>query len=275
MLFRSFFSSPNEKKLQREINEYQIKYQILNTRVNTLIGGINTLEEKDDNTYRVIYELQPVSVDMRKAGIGGAVHYKEFFQSDNTKIAGISMRNIDLAMRKMQIQTESFTELEEAARDKEKMLASIPTIMPVIRDQIRITSTFGWRKNPFNKRITSFHSGIDFAGKVGTPIYATGDGVVTKGTGRMQGYGITVIINHGYGYQTQYAHLSKALVKPGDKIKRGQEIGRMGRTGATTGSHLHYEVTKNGQKVNPMNVINTSLSKEEYNQILKQAKKSE
>jgi hypothetical protein len=275
VFFFRFFSSPSEKKLQRQIDEYQIKYHILNTRINALMEGINTLEEKDDYTYRVIYELQPVPEDMRKAGIGGAVHYNELFQSDNTKIAGISMRNIDLAMRKMQIQTESFTELEDAAHDKENMLASIPTIMPVAKEKIRITSLFGWRKNPFNRRITSFHSGVDFAGKPGTPIYATGDGVVTKGTGRMQGYGIVVVVNHGYGYQTLYAHLSKAKVKPGEKVKRGQVIGTLGRTGSATGPHLHYEVIKNGQKVNPMNFITSTLTKEEYNQILEQAKELE
>lgn len=275
VLFFRFFSSPSEKRLQRQIDDYKIKYYILNTRINALMKGINDIEEKDDYTYRLIYELHAVPEDMRKAGIGGAVHYQEFFASENTTIAGISMQKIDLAMRKMQIQERSFSELEEAARDKEKMLASIPTIMPVVREKVRITSMFGWRKNPFNRRITSFHSGVDFAGKIGTPVYATGNGVVTHETGRMQGYGIVVVINHGYGYQTLYAHLNKAKVKPGQQVKRGQLIGTIGRTGSTTGPHLHYEVIKNGQKVNPMNFITGTLTKEEYNQILEEAKKLE
>lgn len=272
VFFFQFFNSPSEKRLQNQINSYQVKYQILNTRIGQLMKGIKKLEEKDDNTYRVIYELNPVPDDMRRVGIGGAVHYREFFDSDNTKIAGISMRNIDMAMRKMHVQSGSFEEVEKAALEKEKMLSSIPTIMPVSREKIRITSLFGWRKNPFNRNVRSFHSGVDFAGKPGTPIYATGDGVV-EANGSMSGYGIVVVVNHGYGYKTVYAHLSKATVKPGEKVKRGHVIGKLGRTGAATGPHLHYEVIKNGQKVNPMNYITSTLTREEYNTILEQSEK--
>jgi len=270
VLFFQFFSSPSEKRLQRQVDSYQMKYQILNTRINVLMDGVNTLEEKDDNTYRIIYEMKQVPADMRKAGIGGAVHYKDFFESENTRIAGISMRNIDLAIRKMTVQSSSFDEVEKAAFEKEKMLLSLPTIMPVAKEKIRITSLFGWRKNPFNRNVRSFHSGVDFAGRPGTPIYATGDGVV-ENNGRMSGYGIVVQINHGYGYKTLYAHLSKSTVKPGEKVKRGQVIGKLGGTGASTGPHLHYEVIRNGQKINPMNYITSTLTKEEYNFILDQA----
>lgn len=272
VFFFQFFNSPSEKRLQNQIDSYHIKYQILNTRISQLMNGINKLEEKDDNTYRVIYELNPVPNDMRRVGIGGSVLYRDFFDSDNTKIAGISMRNIDLAMRKMQVQSGSFEEVEKAALEKEKMLSSIPTIMPVSKEKIRITSLFGWRKNPFNRNVRSFHSGVDFAGRPGTPIYTTGDGVV-EANGSMSGYGIVVVINHGYGYKTVYAHLSKATVKPGERVKRGNIIGKLGRTGAATGPHLHYEVVKNGQKVNPMNYITSTLSREEYNTILEQAEK--
>ena len=271
VLFFQAFRSPSEKRLQNQINAYRIKYQILNTKIDALHKGIQKLEEKDDNTYRMIYEMKPVPSDMRKAGVGGSAQYKELFESDNTKIAGLSLRNIDLAMRKLHVQSSSFVEVEKAAREKEKMLASIPTIMPVQSEKIRITSLFGWRRNPFNRNITSFHSGVDFAGKPGTPIFATGDGTVEPSSGRMQGYGVVVIINHGYGYKTLYAHLSKATVKPGEKVKRGQEIGKLGRTGSATGNHLHYEVIRNGQKVNPMNYITSTLSKDEYEDILKQA----
>jgi len=271
LVFFQAFHSPSEKRLQNQIDSYRIKYQILNTKIEALLNGIEKLEDKDDNTYRMIYELKPVPADLRRAGAGNLIQYKDLLESDNTKIAGLSMRNIDLAMRKMQIQNKSFIEVEKAALEKEKMLASIPTIMPVQSEKIRITSLFGWRKNPFNRNITSFHSGVDFAGKPGTPIFATGDGVVEPGSGRMQGYGVVVIINHGYGYKTLYAHLSKALVKPGTKVKRGQEIGKLGRTGSATGNHLHYEVMKDGKKVNPMSYITSTLSKDEYEDILKQA----
>ncbi len=274
VIFYHFFDSPSEKRLQQQIYTYQFQYYALNSRINSLQKNIAKLEDKDDNTYRIIYELPPVSPDMRKAGIGGAVQYSEFFNSKNTKIVGLSFRNIDLAIRKMLIQSGSFEEVKQAAYEKEKMLASIPTIMPVSRDRVRITSLFGWRKNPFNNNLRDFHSGIDFAGKPGTPIYATGDGVVVNNS-RMLGYGIVVIINHGYGYKTLYGHLSKVNVKEGEKVKRGQVIGKLGRTGLATGPHLHYEVIKDGNRVNPMNNIANSISREEYNEIIKQAQSNQ
>jgi hypothetical protein len=271
LLFFHFFDSPGEKSLQNQIDAYQMKYQILNKRINKIAQGVSVLQELDDNTYRVIYELDPLSQDMRTAGIGGSEKYSPYFLSENTKVAGVTLQSIDYLIRTMQVQQKSFEELELAAMEKEKMLASIPTIMPVSRDKIRITSLFGWRKNPFNRSVYSFHSGVDFAGKPGTPVYATGDGVVDFNSGRMSGYGVVVVINHGYGYKTLYAHLSKAMVKPGEKVSRGQIIGKVGRTGSATGPHLHYEVIKNGQKVNPMNYITSTLSREEYNNILDQA----
>lgn len=270
-LFFHFFDSPGEKSLQNQIDAYQMKYQILNKRINKIAQGVSVLQELDDNTYRVIYELDPLSQDMRTAGIGGSKKYSPYFLSENTKVAGVTLQSIDYLIRTMQVQQKSFEELELAAMEKEKMLASIPTIMPVSRDKIKITSLFGWRKNPFNRSVYSFHSGVDFAGKPGTPVYATGDGVVDFNSGRMSGYGVVVVINHGYGYKTLYAHLSKAMVKPGEKVSRGQIIGKVGRTGSATGPHLHYEVIKNGQKENPMNYITSTLSREEYNNILDQA----
>jgi len=275
LVFALFFlnkvDSPREKNLYNEIQNYQVKYTILNNRISDLLTRIDELESKDEDIYRIIYELPPLSEDLRLAGFGGAEKFKSFFLSENTASVGTSLENIEKIMRKLNVQSSSFDELHKAALEKEKMLASLPTIMPVSKERIRLTSVFGWRRNPFNRQNFSFHSGVDFAGRVGTPIYATGDGKVESVERSRTGYGNVIVINHGYGYKTMYAHLSRTAVKKGDLVKRGQEIAYLGNTGRSTGAHLHYEVIKNGQRVNPMNYIVSTLSKDEYNEILKQA----
>ncbi len=274
-LFALFFineiDSPREKTLNNKIQNYQVKYAILNARISDLLARIDELESKDEDIYRIIYELPPLSEDMRLSGVGGTENIELFALSENTKAASTSISNIDKIMRKLNVQSASFDEIQKIAVEKEKMLASLPTIMPVTKERIRLTSVFGWRRNPITKQNFSFHAGVDFAGRVGTPIYATGDGKVENVELSKSGYGNVIIINHGYGYKTLYGHLSRIIVKKGDIIKRGQEIGYMGSTGRSTGSHLHYEVIKRGEKVNPMNYIVSTLTKDEYNEILKQA----
>lgn len=261
------FQTPAHKKLTEQIQYYHLKYSIIQQEVHKLSQSVQFLEEIDNNTYRTIYELPIVPPDMRLAGIGGAPVQQEPF-SKNVEIAFQLQNNLDFLIRRMEIQAKSFQELKFFAVSKERLLASLPIIMPVDKNKIRITSLFGWRKNPFNSRVISFHSGVDFAGDVGTPIYATGDGIVSAETGYRQGYGLTVVIDHGFGYQTIYAHLSKILVSPGQKVKRGQIVGKLGSSGSTTGPHLHYEVVRNGQKVNPMHFIMQTLTTQEYNAII-------
>jgi murein DD-endopeptidase MepM/ murein hydrolase activator NlpD len=154
------------------------------------------------------------------------------------------------------------------------MLASIPSIMPVDKNKIHISSGFGWRQNPFTRSGSQFHPGIDLAGPIGTPIYATGDGVIIDPFGSMTGYGIAIVIDHGYGFETLYAHLSKRLVNTGDSVKRGQIIGYLGNTGPSTGPHLHYEVHRNGKKVNPINYIYSGFTNEEFQEMIKSAEES-
>lgn len=261
------FQTPQQKQLKKLIQDYQFKYLILQQEIQDLSEQLSFFEDIDNNTYRTIYELSIVPNDVRVAGTGGSeVIYEPF--SENVEIAGQVNSNIDHLLRKIEIQAKSFHELKFFAVSKEKLLSSLPIIMPVDKSKIRITSLFGWRKNPFNNRILSFHSGVDFAGDIGTLVYATGDGIVSSETGYRQGYGLTVIIDHGFGYQTIYAHLSKVLVSQGQQVKRGQIIGKIGRSGSTTGPHLHYEIVRSGQKVNPMHFIMQNLTTEEYRQIL-------
>lgn len=271
LYFLKFFNSPAEKRLRNEIESYRTKYSIVNSQMSKLAEHIEHFEDKDNNTYRVIFELPIIPAEKRFNGMGGLDTEFENGSVQLTLLSANSLEKIDLLMHRMQIQESSFEELMKSALSKEKMLASLPTIMPVAKERIRITSLFGWRPNPFRRSVFSFHSGVDFAGRVGTPIYATGDGVVINPNSGMSGYGRVVVINHGYSYRTLYAHLQRAIVKPGDRVKRGQVIGYLGNTGSSTGPHLHYEVIKNGQSVNPMNYIYSSLTRDEFNEILQQA----
>jgi len=270
-IFFKIYDSPSEKQLKYQIEEYHIKYQISQKQISKINSLINSITDKDVNTYRIIFEMPPLSEDKRDAGIGGSDNYSSFKISDNTKIITETHNKIDLTLRQMNIQNISFDEIKIVAIEKEKMLTSIPSIMPVSKEKIGISSFFGWRRNPFNRSTFSFHAGVDFSGRIGTPIYATGDGVIHSDTDRKHGYGIICTINHGFGYQTVYGHLRKLAVKPGDTVKRGQIIGYLGNTGRTTGPHLHYEVIKNGKHVNPMNYIVSSLDKKEYYAIINQA----
>lgn len=270
-LFFRNFNSPNEQRLLNEIEKYRTKYNIINAQLMTLNKHVEYFEHKDNYTYRVIYELPALDEEDRLAGRGGLDSNSIRGYSDLTLVSANSLEKMDQIIHRMQVQQNSFEELMQAALSKEKMLASLPTIMPVSKDRVRLSSLFGWRRNPFNRRVFSFHNGVDFSGRIGTPIYATGDGVVIDPRQGMSGYGRFVLINHGFNYKTLYAHLHRALVKPGDRVKRGQVIGYLGNTGSSTGPHLHYEVIKAGNPVNPMNYIFTSLSREEFNKIIEQA----
>lgn len=271
LLFLFYFSSPNEKKLQREILAYQTELTTLQVELEKLLTKYDELKNKDEQVYRSIFSLPTLEEKISGAGIGGY----DLTSLNKTRDPIIEkLFNIVVKLEvNSNIQEQSLKELLYLARNKEKMLKAIPSIMPVDRKKVRITSGFGWRVNPFTRSGAQFHPGIDFAGPVGIPIYATGDGVVIDPfkTSPMHGYGLVVVIDHGFGFKTLYAHLSKILVKPGDSVKRGQVIGLLGNTGPSTGPHLHYEVIRNNEKVNPINYIFEGLSEEEYRQILKEA----
>lgn len=273
MFFR-FVDSPSETSLSREINDYQIRIQLLNNRADKVLSIVQSLQNKDDRTYRTIFGMDPLSDELRNAGVGGNNQYALFDVVENGNILKEASQKLDFISRQIIVQSESFKQLKDMVADKEKMLASIPSIMPVDRNKIRISSGFGWRRNPFTRSGSQFHPGIDMAGKIGTPIYATGDGEVIDPFGSMTGYGIVIVIDHGYGFQTLYAHLSKRLVKAGDKVKRGEIIGYLGNTGPSTGPHLHYEVMRNGKKVNPINYIYSGFSNDEFQELIKAAEES-
>ncbi|HBG71463.1 MAG: hypothetical protein A2W93_14520 [Bacteroidetes bacterium GWF2_43_63] len=273
--FFSFTDSPQENKVSRDINFYRLRLEVLNSKSEKILSILNTLQTKDDRTYRTIFAMDPLSEEERNPGVGGPSNANSQYDVvENGQLLKETVSKLDLISRRIVVQSRSFQDLSVMIQNKEKMLASIPSIMPLDRNRVKLSSGFGWRRNPFSRAGSQFHPGIDLAGKIGTPIYATGDGVVIDPLGSMTGYGIVIVIDHGYGFRTLYAHLSKKLVKEGEVVKRGQEIGKLGNTGPSTGPHLHYEVIRNGQKVNPINYIYSGFTNEEFQLLIKEAEEN-
>jgi len=264
----SIFSSPKELMLERENQQYAMQIELMNKRLDQLTRVVEDIEDRDDNIYRTIFEAEPISSDVRKAGVGGSDRYRSLKGYENSQTIIATAQKIDRLSRELYIQSKSFDDVYKMAKNKAKMLASIPAIQPVSNKELkRIASGFGYRIHPIYKTLR-MHEGIDFTAPIGTPIYATGDGVVERLKGKMSGYGKVMIINHDYGYESLYAHMSKMIVKPGDKVKRGQIIGYVGNTGRSTGPHLHYEVRKNKKPVNPAHYFFQDLTPEEYEKVL-------
>ncbi len=259
----TFLDSPKEKQLKREINQLALQYEILQSRLKQVDKVINSLEERDDNIYRVIFEAEPIPKEVRNAGFGGINRYKHLENYEYGKLMIETTKKLDVLSKQLYVQSKSYDELTKTVNSKSKMLSSIPAIQPVDSRKLRgAISGFGYRIHPIYK-IRKMHAGLDFSAPIGTPIYATGDGVVIA-QGNERGYGNRIIINHSYGYATKYAHMSRFKVKKGQRVKRGDLIGYVGNSGASTGPHLHYEVFKNGKAVNPINFFFNDLTPQEY-----------
>ncbi|MDQ1769591.1 peptidoglycan DD-metalloendopeptidase family protein [Labilibaculum sp. A4] len=262
-----FFGSPKERSLIRENQQLIAQYTRLNSELAKLQNVLTDLEQRDDNIYRVIFEAEPIHSNIRKAGYGGVNRYSNLENLENSELVISTNKKIDRIARSMYVQTKSYDDVEVMVKNKFKMLASIPAIMPIaIKDFGRISSGYGWRIHPIYKT-RKFHDGMDFNGTVGTPIYATGDGVVTyKNTER--GYGKKIVIDHGFGYKTVYAHLNGYNVKAGQKVRRGEVIAFLGNTGSSTGPHIHYEVRKNNKTIDPINYFFNDLTADEYDSMV-------
>ena len=260
--------SPKEKAQKREIEQLVLQYRILNDQLDRATTILKDLQDRDDNIYRVIFEAEPIPGPVREAGIGGIDRYEKLKGYTNEEIMIETTRKMDRIMGQLYVQSKSFDEVFNMAKNKEKMLASIPAIQPVAnKDLRRVGSHFGMRMDPFYK-VKKFHEGIDFTAPVGTDIYATGNGTVVEAGRNQGGYGNQIVIDHGYSYRTVYAHLSRIFVRPGQKVLRGQVIGYVGNTGKSTSPHLHYEVRKNGIAVNPIYFFFNDLSPAQFEQML-------
>lgn len=269
-----FFDSPKEKQMRRELDQMNAQYQILNKRLNNLSLVLNNLEDRDDNVYRAYFNAEPIADDIRKSGFGGADRYKELQGFTHSQLMISTTQKMDQLAKQMYIQSKSYDELIKLSENKEKLLMAIPAIIPIsVKDLKGTPSGFGYRIHPIYK-IAKMHTGMDFNAALGTPIYATGDGVVERADAEASGYGNHVVINHGFGYETLYGHMSKILVVPGQQVKRGEIIGEVGSTGTSSGMHVHYEVIRNGTKVNPVSYYFLDLSPTEYLQIINQSNQS-
>ena len=273
VLAYNFISSPREKVLLNELEQYKLQFKIMNDRLDKVQNVLADVQDRDDNIYRVIFEAEPVPSEIRKAGFGGVDRYEQLERIANSEIVVNTARRLDEITSQLVVQSKSYDEVFKLAKNKEKLIASIPAIQPVdFYDLRRIGSLFGYRTDPFYK-VTKFHEGIDFTAAVGTPIYATGDGVISVAEYNSGGYGNKIIINHGYSYETVYAHLSKIKVKVGQRVKRGEIIGLMGNTGKSTAPHLHYEVHKAGVPMNPIYFFFNDITPAEYAAMLEMSSK--
>lgn len=270
----TYFDSPKEKQLKREIVQLKDQYDYLNEKMLQMNVVLEDIQNRDDNIYRVIFEAEPIPDNIRKAGFGGVDRYRQLEGYSNSDLLIETTKKFDQLAKRMYIQSKSFDDVANLAKNKAVLLASIPAIQPIAnKDLRRMASGFGFRTHPIYKT-EHFHSGIDFSANVGTEIYATGDGVVERADDLAQGYGNHVVINHGYGYETLYGHMSKIIARVGQRVKRGDIIGLVGSTGMSTAPHLHYEVIKNQNKINPINFFFNDLSADEYAQMLDLSSKS-
>lgn len=268
--YMSYFESPKELMLKNELNELKYYYSQLDQEVETLDKTLKGLEYRDDNIYRVVLGAEPIDKAVRNAGVGGAERYSDIREKDmlHEDLIVSLFEKADKLKRKLYIESKSQDEVVGLAEKKEKLFAAIPAIQPISNKQlVALASGFGFRIHPIYK-VKKLHTGIDFAAPIGTPIYATADGRIEEVSVKFSGYGKMVVIDHGFGYKTRYAHMHDFAVRSGQNVKRGELIGYVGDTGISTAPHLHYEVMMNGVLINPVHYFFNDLTPAEYEKIV-------
>jgi len=264
LLNTPYFETPKNRLQAREIENLKLRYDILNKKMDQVEDVVDNIEDRDNNLYRVYFNASPIPNKERKVGFKGAHRYKELEGFDNSQLVIYTTKRVEILQKALAIQSKSLDDILKMAKSKDKLLAAIPAIQPVRNENLKsMVSGFGYRTDPFTKA-RKMHEGMDFTSKTGTPIYATGDGVVERADNTASGFGNHIVIRHGFGYETLYAHLSKYKCRAGQRIKRGDIIGYVGSTGRSEGPHLHYEVHKNGKVVNPLNFYYGNISAVEY-----------
>lgn len=274
LVFAIFVDSPKEKSLLREIDQLTLQYDMIQREMANLEKVMDQLEQTDDNLYRTIFEAEPIPQTLREGGVGGVNRYKELEGFNNSNIVIETTKRLDAIRKQVYIQSKSFDELISLAVKKEDMLKSIPAIMPISnKDLTRVASGFGLRIHPYYK-IVKFHAGMDFTAPLGTDVYVTGNGTVADVISSQRGLGNHIIINHGFGITSIYAHLDRPNVRKGQKVQRGDVIGFVGNTGMSLAPHLHYEIKFNGQNVDPVNYYFNDLTPGEYERMIEIASKT-
>ena len=271
LLNTPYFETPKDRLQTREIEHLRLNYALLNKKMDQLNAVVDAIEDRDNNLYRVYFNKSAIPDSIRKEGFLGKYRYKILEGYDNSQLVINTTKRIDVLSKELAIQSKSLDDILKLADAKSDLLAAIPAIQPVRNENLKqMASGFGYRTDPFTKA-RKMHEGMDFTAKTGTPIYATGDGVVARADNTASGYGNHIVIRHGFGYETLYAHLSKYKARAGQRVKRGDVIGYVGSTGRSEGPHLHYEVHKDGKVVNPLNFYYGNISAVEYVVIAKLA----
>ncbi|MDE6499604.1 MAG: M23 family metallopeptidase [Rikenella sp.] len=269
-VFSYFFYTPKMHRLQEQNEAIVRKYQQLEQRVDASLARLTELRERDHAVYRAIFSTDTLDIP----GVYTPYAAEKYADAGYGRYAPLMTQvweKMDALGRQLYLQSLSYDEIERLAVDKDLMAEVVPAIMPIDKNKLRgDIGAFGMRMHPILKRYIG-HEGIDMGAPTGTPVYATGTGLVADQRPQT-GYGIQIVIDHGFGYRTRYAHLSKNLVKPGQLVKRGEKIGEVGSTGRSTGPHLHYEVIYRGRPVNPINYISRDMSEEEFRAITESAK---
>ncbi len=266
-VFFLIFPSPREKQLMQQKQALEAQLRLLDSQVDQMQIVMSDLQQRDDNLYRVLFGAEPIPLAARQGAIHKISYYDELSQMSNSQLAADLTLKADILEKELYVQASSFAELLELAKTQEERMANIPAIQPVKnKDLTRVASGWGFRVHPIY-HTRKFHYGMDFSAPTGTEVMATGDAKVIY-SGWKQGYGNTVILDHGFGYETLYAHLFKSLVRVGNKVKRGDIIALVGNTGMSVGSHLHYEVHVKGKPVDPRNYYFIDLTPEEYDRMI-------
>jgi murein DD-endopeptidase MepM/ murein hydrolase activator NlpD len=274
MIFASLFDSPKEKALKREVEQMTIQYDLIHREMASIENVLDGLQKTDDNLYRTIFEAEPIPASLRNGGIGGVNRYESLEGYTNSKLVIETANRLDKIRKKIYVQSKSFDDLISLAYKKEDMLRSIPAILPISnKDLTRTASGFGLRIHPIYK-ITKFHYGMDFTAPEGTDVYASGNGTVAAVVTTQRGLGKHIIIDHGFGYTSIYAHLRDFNVRVGQKVQRGDIIGYVGSTGQSVANHLHYEIKLNGTNVDPVNYYFEDLTATEYERMIEIASKT-
>lgn len=267
-LYTKFFPKATDREVQLKYEALKDNYGVLNTRVKTLQQQMEALEKRDNQVYRSIFEATPLTDSARQKLIEQKKEIDKVNLMNDDQLGDSIAKTLNNLAARMAFQFTSYDAIAKLINSQENKLASIPAIQPVSNKELtRIASGFGYRIHPIYG-IAKMHNGLDFTAPQGTPIYATGDGVVTT-AGVGTGTGNEVIINHGYGYETVYMHMVRIKAREGQRVKRGEVIGWVGSTGASTGPHCHYEVHINGTPVDPVYFFFNDLNAEQYDRVLK------
>lgn len=266
--------SPKTILLKKTNDRWCSKVEVMNSNLDKYQSTLEALELRDDDIYRSIFGMNEISPEVRNAGFGGVNRYGWLEEVDRDGLLRKTVIRLDVLTKKSYVQSKSFDEVALLSKRAGDMASCIPAIPPVSTDKskYRLSSTFGYRTDPFTKK-TKLHSGVDFAMKPGNPVYSTGDGVVESVSFEFFGYGNSIVIDHGFGYKTRYAHMKSISVVEGMSVKRGECIGETGNTGRSSGPHLHYEVIYKNRQVNPANYYDLDIAPSEYAAMV-QAKES-